>query len=179
MEQVHDQNTRGRKTYRRYDSGNYRAEKKKRKEHILYAGTGKLHESRKQREAEQADRPQTWKTLLGRVGFSALVGAVLFFVLLLPISFVCMHIDLDVKWLPFIAIPLAAIVTLIAAYICVRPTRKHGFLLGLLVAVALSVILLFASWLSYRSPLGINALLLLLAQLVGGAAGGIFAANKA
>ena len=116
--------------------------------------------------------------LLRRVLLGAALGALLFCALLLPAAAVCLRLDLKRELLPLVAIPLAGIAAAFAGYCSVRSTRKQGLPTGMLAAGALYVAVLLAAWLAVRGPLGLSAVALLLTMLLGGALGGIAAANK-
>jgi putative membrane protein (TIGR04086 family) len=116
--------------------------------------------------------------LLRRVLLGAGLGALVFCVLLPPMLYVCLRFDFREELLPLVVIPAAALAAALAGYCSVRPTRKQGLPTGMLAAGVLYVALLLAAWLTVRGALGLNAVVLLLAMLLGGALGGILAANK-
>ncbi|MDR3314488.1 MAG: TIGR04086 family membrane protein [Oscillospiraceae bacterium] len=136
-------------------------------------GTPAKRQGRERGEPQGALQPLLRRVLLG-AGF----GAVLFCVLLLPLAAVCLRLDLQRELLPLAAMPPAGLAAAVAGYCSVRPTRKQGLPTGMLAAGALYVVLLLASWLTVRGSLGLNAVVLLLLMLLGGALGGILAANK-
>jgi putative membrane protein (TIGR04086 family) len=141
--------------------------------------TAKFSAPGKRRHApETANASVTWKTLLKQVAISGGFGSGLYFLLLLPASFAALTLDVAPRYLPLIAIPLAALCTLLAAYGAVRPARKHGFAVGLLVAVCVYLVLLLISWLIQRQTLGINAVLLLITTLISGGLGGVLAVSR-
>jgi len=118
------------------------------------------------------------KALFVRLAVSAGVGLAAFALLLLGAAALCLRLDLPREHLPWVGIPLAAAAAFLAGDLHVRPLRKQGLLSGLLSGAALYAgVLLMAAVIS-RASLGVNAVLLLLATLLGGAAGGIFAANR-
>jgi len=126
----------------------------------------------------EKERKKDQKALLVRLAVSAGIGLVVFTLLLLAATAVCLRLDLPRERLPWVGIPLAAAAAFLAGDLHVRHLRKQGLLSGLLSGAALYVgVLLLAAVIS-RAPLGVNAVLLLLATLLGGAAGGIFAANR-
>ena len=127
---------------------------------------------------EPKEAANDWKSLLKRILISTVLGALVFAALLLPAAVICLQLDLPPEFLPIIAIPLAGIAAAIAAYAAVRPVRKQGLMVGALTAAALYVVLLLASWMNIQGPLGLNAVLLLLTMLLGGALGGVASANK-
>jgi len=126
----------------------------------------------------EKERKKDQKALLIRLAASAGVGLAVFALLLLAAAAVCLRLDLARERLPWVGIPLAAVAAFLAGDLHVRPLRKQGLLSGLLSGAALYAgVLLLAAAIS-RATLGANAVLLLLATLLGGAAGGIFAANR-
>jgi len=118
------------------------------------------------------------KALLIRLGASAGVGLAVFALLLLGAAAVCLRLDLPQERLAWVGIPLAAAAAFLAGYLHVRPLRKQGLLSGLLSGAALYAGVLLLAVAVSRASLGVGAVLLLLATLLGGAAGGIFAANR-
>jgi len=126
----------------------------------------------------EKERSKDQKALLLRLGVSAGVGLAVFAVLLLAAAAVCLRLDVPRERLPWVGIPLAAAAAFLAGYLHVRPLRKQGLLSGLLSGAALYVGALVLAAAVSRTALGSNAVLLLLATLLGGAAGGIFAANR-
>lgn len=125
------------------------------------------------RETQPGLRP-----LLRRVLLGAGLGALLFCALLLPAAAVCLRLDLKRELLPLVAIPLAGVAAAFAGCCSVRSARKQGLPTGTLAAGALYIAVLLAAWLAVRGPLGLSAVALLLTMLLGGALGGIAAANK-
>jgi len=138
---------------------------------------GKESDFRKPQKAEK-ERKKESKALLARLAVSAGMGLAVFTLLLLAATAVCLALDLPQERLAWIGIPLAAVAAFAAGYLHVRPLGKQGLLSGLLSGAALYAgILLLAAAIS-RAPLGVNAVLLLLGALLGGSAGGVFAANR-
>ena len=132
----------------------------------------------KKPQGQEKERRQEQKALLARLTASAGVGLIVFALLLLAAAALCLRLDLPRERLPWMGIPLAAAAAFLAGDLHVRPLRRQGLLSGLLSGAALYAgVLLLAAVIS-RAPLGVNAVLLLLATLLGGAAGGIFAANR-
>lgn len=110
---------------------------------------------------------------------SAGMGLALFALLALLAAAVCLKLDLPRERMGFAAIPLAAIAAFAAGYLNVRAQRKQGLVFGMLAAAALYLPLLLAAMAVTHAAPGVNAVLLLLAMLPCGAAGGIFSANRA
>ena len=132
----------------------------------------------KKPQKQEKERKKEQKALLVRLAASAGIGLIVFALLLLAAAAVCLKLDLPRERLAWVGIPLAAAAAFLAGDLHVRPLRKQGMLLGLLSGAALYAgVLLLAAVIS-RASLGVNAVLLLLATLLGGAAGGIFAANR-
>jgi len=132
---------------------------------------------RKPQKAEK-DRKKESKALLARLAVSAGVGLAVFALLLLAAAAVCLAMDLPQERLAWVSIPLAAAAAFTAGYLHVRPLGKQGLLSGLLSGAALYAGVLLLAAVVSRAPLGVNAVLLLLAALLGGSAGGVFAANR-
>jgi len=126
----------------------------------------------------EKERRKDQKALLVRLAVSAGIGLAVFTLLLLAAAAVCLRLDLPREHLPWVGIPLAAAAAFLAGDLHVRPLRKQGLLSGLLSGAALYVGALLLAAAVSRASLGVNAVLLLLAALLGGAAGGIFAANR-
>ena len=126
----------------------------------------------------EKERKKDQKALLVRLAASAGVGLAVFALLLLAAAALCLRLDLPREHLPWIGIPLAAVSAFLAGDLHVRPLRKQGLLSGLLSGAALYVGVLLLATVISRAPLGVNAVLLLLGTLLGGAAGGVFAANR-
>ncbi len=143
------------------------------KTQIRARGGAAAKKGRDRREIQTGLQP-----LLRRVLGGAALGALLFCALLLPAAAICLRLDLQRELLPLVSIPLAALSAAAAGYASVRSSRKQGLPTGLLAASALYVAVLLLSWLTVRGSLGPNAVALLLTMLLGGALGGIFAANK-
>jgi putative membrane protein (TIGR04086 family) len=130
------------------------------------------------REAEKKEEKPSLKPLLLRALCSAAAGALVFALLLLPAAAFCLRLDLPQQMLPLVALPLAALAAAVAGYFGVRPVRRQGLLLGVISASVLYVIVLLGVCLLLHSPLGVNSIALLAVMLLGGAAGGIFCANR-
>jgi len=126
----------------------------------------------------EKERKKDQKALLVRLAASAGVGLIVFALLLLAAAAVCLRLDLPRERLPWVGIPLAAAAAFLAGDLHVRRLRRQGLLSGLLSGAALYVGVLLLAAVVSRAPLGVNAVLLLLATLLGGATGGIFAANR-
>jgi len=127
---------------------------------------------------QEKERKKEQKALLARLAASAGVGLAVFALLLLAAAAVCLRLDVPRERLAWVGIPLAAAAAFLAGDLHVRPLRKQGLLCGLLSGAALYVGVLLLAVAVSRAALGVNAVLLLLATLLGGAAGGIFAANR-
>jgi len=127
---------------------------------------------------QKQENKKDQKALLVRLAVSAGVGLAVFALLLAAAAAVCLRLDLPREHLAWVGIPLAAAGAFLAGDLHVRPLRKQGLLSGLLSGAALYVGVLLLAVAVSRAPLGANAVLLLLATLLGGAAGGIFAANR-
>ena len=143
------------------------------------SGINSIRESgfQKPQKAEK-ERKKESRALLARLAVSAGMGLAVFALLLLAAAAVCLALDLPRERLPWVSIPLAAAAAFAAGYLHVRPLGKQGLLSGLLSGAALYAgVLLLAAAVS-RATLGVNAVLLLLAALLGGSAGGVFAANR-
>jgi putative membrane protein (TIGR04086 family) len=113
-----------------------------------------------------------------RLAVSAGIGLAVFTLLLLMGAAVCLKLDLPRERLAWVGIPLAAAAAFLAGDLHVRPSRKQGLLSGLLSGAALYAGVLLLAVVISRAPVGVNAVLLLLAALLGGAAGGVFSANR-
>jgi len=127
---------------------------------------------------QEKERKKENKALLTRLAVSAGVGLVVFALLMLAAAAVCLALDLPQERLAWVGIPLAALAAFTAGYLHVRPLRKQGLLSGLLSGAALYAGVLLLAVIVSRAALGVNAVLLLMAALLGGAAGGVFAANR-
>jgi len=127
---------------------------------------------------EEKERKQEQKALLTRLAASAGVGLAVFALLLLAAAAACLALDLPQERLAWVGIPLAAVAAFTAGYLHVRPLGKQGLLSGLLSGAALYAGALLLAVAVSRAALGVGAVLLLPACLLGGGAGGVFAANR-
>ena len=117
--------------------------------------------------------------LARRLAVSAGMGFALFGLLILAAAGICLALDAAQDRLNLVAIPLAGVAAFAAGYLNVRPLRRQGLVFGMLAAAALYLPLLLAAMAVTHAAPGVNAVLLLLAMLPCGAAGGIFSANRA
>jgi len=132
-----------------------------------------------ERRHERNTREKSWKSLLRRLGFSVILGLALLAGLLAAAAAICLRLDLAQAALPMAAIPLGGLAAFAAAFFNVSAMRRQGLLMGVCTAAALYTCTLASAVAASRASVGLNAVILLLVMLLAGAAGGVFAANRA
>ena len=125
------------------------------------------------------DGEASWGLTARRTAVSAGAGFALLALLCCAAAALCLRFDLPQERMGLVAIPLAGLAAFAAGYLNVRPVRRQGMVLGMLAAAALYLPVLAAALVISRAAPGLRALVLLLAMLLCGAAGGIVAANRA
>jgi len=109
---------------------------------------------------------------------SAGFGAALLVVLMGAAAAASLWLDLPQGRMRFVAIPLAGFAAFFAGYMNVRPRRTQGLAFGALAAAVLYLPVMLAAVAVTREAPGFGAVITLLVMILGGAVGGIVAANR-